>query len=204
VRHRHDQLAVICRTLAPPTVSEFGWASATSRAEVERVCRGWSSLEAEGRERQRRQYLTEACPVATRCEVDLLASLLELDPTKRPDAAAALEHAYFDALPSRPPVTPPSDENEIEAAFTFERENLNVNDLRILIANDLFRAQHTPLDDENTYLPIPPHISPYLPISRRHTPRPSRGGGSCERRLFTLAAVNRHTPRPSRGGGGEV
>mmetsp|Transcript_14576 Transcript_14576/g.43637 ORF Transcript_14576/g.43637 Transcript_14576/m.43637 type:complete len:442 (-) Transcript_14576:281-1606(-) len=151
VRHRHDQLAVICRTLAPPTVSEFGWASATSRAEVERVCRGWSSLEAEGRERQRRQYLTEACPVATPCEVDLLASLLELDPTKRPDAAAALEHAYFDALPSRPPVTPPSDENEIEAAFTFERENLNVNDLRILIANDLFRAQHTP--------------------------RPSRGGG---------------------------
>ena len=62
-------------------------------------------------------------------------------------------------------VTPPGDESEIEAAFTFERENLNVNDLRILIANDLFRAQHTPLDDENTYLPIPPHTSPYLPIS---------------------------------------
>ena len=57
------------------------------------MCRGWSSLEAEGRERQRRQYLTEACPVANPCEVDLLASLLELDPTKRPDAAAALEHA---------------------------------------------------------------------------------------------------------------
>ena len=52
-----------------------------------------SSLEAEGRERQRRQYLTEACPVANPCEVDLLASLLELDPTKRPDAAAGLEHA---------------------------------------------------------------------------------------------------------------
>ena len=62
------------------------------------------------------------------------------------------KHAYFDALPSRPPITPPGDESEIEAAFTFERENLNVNDLRILIANDLFRAQHTP--------------------------RPSRGGGS--------------------------
>mmetsp|Transcript_36153 Transcript_36153/g.116422 ORF Transcript_36153/g.116422 Transcript_36153/m.116422 type:complete len:88 (-) Transcript_36153:9-272(-) len=70
--------------------------------------------------------------------------MLDLDPSKRPDAAAALGHAYFDALPSRPPVTPPGDENEIEAAFTFERENLNVNDLRILIANDLFRAQHTP------------------------------------------------------------
>ena len=83
--------------------------------------------------------------------MDLLIDRPEESQPRRPDAAAALEHAYFDALPSRPPVTPPSDENEIEAAFTFERENLNVNDLRILIANDLFRAQHTP--------------------------RPSRGGG---------------------------
>lgn len=31
---------------------------------------------------------------------------------------------------------------QVEAAFAFEREKLNVNDLRILIANDLFRMQH--------------------------------------------------------------
>jgi len=31
---------------------------------------------------------------------------------------------------------------QLEAAFAFEREKLNVNDLRILIANDLFRMQH--------------------------------------------------------------
>ena len=41
------------------------------------------------REAAAAEYLTEACPVANPCEVDLLASLLELDPTKRPDAAAA-------------------------------------------------------------------------------------------------------------------
>jgi len=67
------------------------------------------------------------------------------------------------AYSARRPVTPPGDESEIEAAF-------NVNDLRILIANDLVRAQHAPLDDENTYLPIPPHPSPSLPISPHISP----------------------------------
>ena len=34
------------------------------------------------REAAAAEYLTEACPVANPCEVDLLASLLELDPTR--------------------------------------------------------------------------------------------------------------------------
>lgn len=41
---------------------------------------------------------------------------------------------------SHPPI--PLSSFQIEAAFAFEREQLNVNDLRILIANDLFRMQH--------------------------------------------------------------
>jgi len=143
VRHRHDQLSVICRTLATPTRSEFAWASAASQAEIECVCKGWSNLDEAARTKQRQQVLVDICPYATDVEIDLLAALLSLEPRKRPTAAAALmKHPYFAGLEDRPPLTPPADEQQVEAAFAFEREKLNVNDLRILIANDLFRMQH--------------------------------------------------------------
>ena len=44
--------------------------------------------------------------------MDLLIDRPEESQPRRPDAAAALEHAYFDALPSRPPVT-------LEAEYVF-------------------------------------------------------------------------------------
>ena len=38
--------------------------------------------------------------------------------------------------------TPTPDAGRIEAAFAFEDENLPANELRILLANDLFRMAH--------------------------------------------------------------
>lgn len=45
-------------------------------------------------------------------------------------------------LPCRLHACRPLRRPQVDAAFAFEREKLNVNDLRILIANDLFRMQH--------------------------------------------------------------
>ncbi len=143
-RHRHDQLTVICRTLAKPTSAEFKWATAASRLEVERVCKGWSSLDAAERAAQVVGQLSDAVPVATADELGLLARLLSLDPHKRPPAAEALtSDEYFRTLPAgkRPPLTPPTDYAQIAAAFAFERETMGINELRVLIANDLFRSR---------------------------------------------------------------
>eukprot|EP00967_Tisochrysis_lutea_P148575 scaffold284122_cov32-Tisochrysis_lutea.AAC.2 len=111
---RHDQLSVICRTLATPTRSEFAWASAASQAEIECVCKGWSNLDEAARTKQRQQVLVDICPYATDVEIDLLAALLSLEPRKRPTAAAALmKHPYFAGLEDRPPLTPPADEQQV-------------------------------------------------------------------------------------------
>ena len=61
----------------------------------------------------------------------------------RPSAAAALKAPYFEALTEaeQPVVTPPPDPEQIKAAFRFEEENLAANELRILLANDLFRSK---------------------------------------------------------------
>ena len=82
--------------------------------------------------------MAEACPIASELELDLLTKLLSIDPTKRPTAKGCMEHAYFEELPEqmRPPISSP----EIDRGqFDFEKEKLDMNDLRILIANDLFR-----------------------------------------------------------------
>ena len=82
--------------------------------------------------------LSEACPVASDLEIGLLSSMLAIDPTKRPMAKGALAHEYFTGLPEqmRPPISEPK---KNDALFDFEKEKLDMNDLRILIANDLFR-----------------------------------------------------------------
>ena len=83
--------------------------------------------------------MAEACPIASELELDLLTKLLSIDPTKRPTAKGCMEHAYFEELPEqmRPPISSP----EIDRGqFDFEKEKLDMNDLRILIANDLFRC----------------------------------------------------------------
>ena len=60
--------------------------------------------------------------------------------------------AYFELLPSaeQPATTRPmtgEQESDVDAAFAFENEELGTNELRILLANDLFRMQ---LQSEST------------------------------------------------------
>ena len=92
----------------------------------------------QARQEELKKRLAEACPIAAEGEVDLLGSMLFIDPTKRPNAKAALGHPYFADLPEamRPPISEPK---KHEGFFDFEKEKLDMNDLRILIANDLFR-----------------------------------------------------------------
>lgn len=138
-RQRHDQLAVIVRVLQPPINAELAWASSRAQAEVERVCGGWSKIEPAQRAAQRLAMLERVVPHANALELDLLSSLLSLDPSVRLSAGEALKHSYFDMLERRPPTTAKADSAAIEAAFAFENETLGVNELRILLTNDLFR-----------------------------------------------------------------
>mmetsp|Transcript_72335 Transcript_72335/g.120542 ORF Transcript_72335/g.120542 Transcript_72335/m.120542 type:complete len:364 (-) Transcript_72335:246-1337(-) len=172
-RTRHDQLSVIFRTLAPPTQVEMSWATEESQIEVERVCNGFSKLTDEERETETRKRLKEFCDIAGTVEIELLASLLQLNPRLRPTAANVLMlNEYFASMTAeeRPPLTPPADPEQVDAAFAFERERLDVNDLRILIANDLFRMHHnddrgsdesSPTTAASTYVPTaaPPAAS---------------------------------------------
>jgi serine/threonine protein kinase len=48
-------------------------------------------------------------------QLHLLEAMLDLDPNTRPTAAAALDAPYFDALPSKPPVTLPRAREEVDA-----------------------------------------------------------------------------------------
>ena len=59
----------------------------------------------------------------------------------RPAADAALGFGYFGGLAGaeKPVVTPKPAQAAIDSAFAFEHEQLNTNELRILLANDLFR-----------------------------------------------------------------
>ena len=60
--------------------------------------------------------------------------------------AEALKLPYFAPLPAElvPNVAEPTrTPEEIESTFAFEYEKMGVNDLRILIANDLFRMNRT-------------------------------------------------------------
>ena len=76
-------------------------------------------------------------------ELALLHALLHFNPTERPDARTALAMEYFAPLPAeeQPVLTEAPDPRTIDAAFAFEREELGANELRVLIANDLFRMQ---------------------------------------------------------------
>jgi len=143
-RTRHDQLNVIFHVLEKPTHQEMAWATLDSQREVEQLVQGFSDLAPEQRQEERKQRLADKCGAAGSIEIDLLAELLSIDPTTRPPASEVLRnHAYFANIPSseKPPSLPSANKADVEAAFAFERENLNVNDLRILIANDLFRMQ---------------------------------------------------------------
>lgn len=142
-RQRHDQLAVIFRVLSAPTQREMSWASLEGQADVEQVISRWCEHEKAEREAQIRRHLSRTCPVASETEVDLLAQLLNLHPGERLRADKALEHAYFAELPvaMRTPVAVNADKAKLEAAFAFELEVLQPDDLRLLISNDLFRMQ---------------------------------------------------------------
>ena len=156
-RQRHDQLAVIIRTLGAVTPAEVSWMAPQAQEELRAVLPGgtesgaWSTLEAAERRAQLDARLAEACPIAVSGspELALLRALLEFNPAERPDANAAMKLDYFADLPEveLPVLTPAPDPRTIEAAFAFERETLGANELRILIANDLFRMH---LEDEPT------------------------------------------------------
>jgi len=137
-RHRHDQLSVICRVLSPPIKEEMAWADEKAQKEVSKICGGFRDMDGTARASELTKRLSEACPIAAEAEIALLGSMLSIDPTKRPVCKAALGHEYFSDLPEqmRPPVSEP---NKHEGLFSFEQEKLDMNDLRILIANDLFR-----------------------------------------------------------------
>jgi len=91
--------------------------------------------------------LRDTVPVANPMEVTLLRALLEFEPKARPSAKAALTYDYFAELPEaeRPPMTDlDSDDKRRDAvkdSFAFEQETLGTNELRILLANDLFRMK---------------------------------------------------------------
>ena len=145
-RSRFDQLAVITRVLGDPTPAETSWADTAALDDLKAVCstKGTlSSLDVAERKKQLDGRMTEACPAITGRaeELDLLRRMLEFDPTDRPSAATALGTPYFRELSpaEQPVVTPQPDPSHIEAAFRFEDENLAANELRILLANDLFR-----------------------------------------------------------------
>lgn len=74
-------------------------------------------------------------------ELALLRALLQFNPTDRPAALASLKMDYFQELPpeEQPLLSEAPDPEQIQAAFSFERETLGSNELRILLANDLFR-----------------------------------------------------------------
>ena len=157
-RQRHDQLAVIIRTVGAVTPAEVSWMAPQAQEELRAVLPGgvetgvWSTLDGAERRAQLDARLAEACPVALTgsSELALLRALLEFNPAERPDAYNALKLEYFQYLPEveQPVLTPAPEPREIEAAFAFERETLGANELRILIANDLFRMHLE--DDEPT------------------------------------------------------
>jgi serine/threonine protein kinase len=145
-RQRYDQLAVIARILGDPTSSELAGYSAEAVEEMRNVCatEALSSLGDEERSLEVDAKLRDVCPSASPDEIALLKALLEIDPAKRPSAAAALGFAYFGTLPAveAPCVTAMASEEEaarVKSAFAFEDEDLGKNELRILLANDLFR-----------------------------------------------------------------
>ena len=144
---------MITRTLGDPTPEEVSWASDGAQRELLNVCSApaFSSLAADARKELLDAMLSEACPVAApgSAELRLMRALLEFDPSARPAADAALTFNYFDELApaEQPVITPAPDKAAIDAAFAFERETLGANELRILLANDLFRMV---LEDKNT------------------------------------------------------
>ena len=138
-RHRHDQLSVICRVLSPPVKEEMLWADEAAQKEVSKICGGLRDLDEAERAAELTKRMGEACPIASDVDLSLLTKLLSIDPTKRPTAKGCMDYAYFEELPEqmRPPISSP----EIDRGqFDFEKEKLDMNDLRILIANDLFRS----------------------------------------------------------------
>jgi len=145
-RQRYDQLSVIARTLGEPTSLEMCWAGAEAIEEVKSVCANdaLSTKSDEERGSQLDQKLRDACPVASDAEIALMKALLAFNPGLRPSAEQALTYAYFGPLPAaeKPSVTPFASAEEAERvkrAFAFEEESLGTNELRVLLANDMFR-----------------------------------------------------------------
>ena len=113
-----------------------------------RACTRDALVHSTAAQAERVARLRDGCPVAEAgsAELELLAALLQFDPASRPTAAAALKLPYFAPLPAElvPNVAEPTrTPEEIESTFAFEYEKMGVNDLRILIANDLFRMNRT-------------------------------------------------------------
>ena len=136
----------LTRVLGDPTPAETAWADETALTDLKAVCDtkgALSTLPDDDRRAQLERRLIDACPAIDGRleELSLLRGMLEFDPSARPSAAAALAMPYFGALTEaeQPVITPAPDPAQIAAAFRFDEENLKVNELRILLANDLFR-----------------------------------------------------------------
>ena len=125
--------------LSPPVKEEMAWADEAAQKEVSKICGGLRDLDEAERAAELSKRMAEACPIASDVDLSLLTKLLSIDPTKRPTAKGCMNYAYFEELPEqmRPPVSAPEKHS---GQFDFEKEKLDLNDLRILIANDLFRS----------------------------------------------------------------
>jgi len=159
-RQRYDQLAVITRILGEPTAEEMAWANEDARAELRAVCPNEAFATASLDERRQlvERKLCETVPAGRPAEIALMRMLLEFDPSARPTCRAAIGSSYFEGLPSveHPELTDLQSEEKksaIETAFQFEEADLNKNDLRILIANDLWRMK---VEEEQVATPPPP------------------------------------------------
>lgn len=65
--------------------------------------------------------------------VDLLKSLIALDPAQRPSAEEALRHRYFDGMPSIPPIEPA----EPDELLSIDPRHVSVNEVRIRIFEEI-------------------------------------------------------------------
>merc|ERR1712146_602597 len=97
----------------------------------------------------------------------------------------------------RPPLTPAADDEAVNAKFAFEREDMSINDLRILLANDLFLMRHEETQDHPRPPPRPPRPPPEPPSAGVANPRSFvngfQKGGDIEAaasRLRSLSVAN--------------
>ena len=138
-----DQLGTILATLGTPTLSEFAHLPPDACDSVQQRCPGgaWSKLSDAKRSEDIRRRLSSLMPTASMLELALLEHMLAINPEKRASAASALLSDYFATLPDvqKPIAAPVPSASLIASAFSFESEDLSIDEMRELLADDIHR-----------------------------------------------------------------